>query len=49
MGFPDLLRDPLIWLVMESDGATEQEMIGVIDRLRCALATREWRIRSGTS
>ena len=29
MRFPDLLRDPLIRLVMESDGVTAQEMIGV--------------------
>ena len=33
MRFPDLLRDPLIRLVMESDGVTEQEMNGVMDQL----------------
>ena len=41
MRFPDLLRDPLIRLVMESDGVTEQEMIAVMDQLRRALAARE--------
>jgi DNA invertase Pin-like site-specific DNA recombinase len=46
MRFPDLLRDPLIRLVMESDGVTEQEMIALMDQLRRALAARERRIRS---
>jgi hypothetical protein len=32
--FPDRLRDPLIRLVMASDGATEQDMIALVDRLR---------------
>jgi hypothetical protein len=39
--FPDLLRDPLIRLVMESDGVTKQEMIAVMHQLRRALAARE--------
>ena len=41
MRFPDLLRDPLIRLVMESDGVAEQEMIALMDQLRRALAARE--------
>jgi len=40
MRFPDPLRDPLIRLVMKSDGVTEQEMNGVMDQLRRALAVR---------
>ena len=32
--FLSLLRDPLVRLVMESDGVTEQEMIAVMDRRR---------------
>ena len=47
--FPDLLRDPLIRLVMESDGVTEHEMNDVMDQLRRALAARESRMRSGAS
>jgi hypothetical protein len=39
--FPDLLRDPLIRLVMKSDGVTEQEMIALMDQLRRAQAARE--------
>jgi hypothetical protein len=35
-----LLRDPLIRLVMQSDGVTEQAMIAVIDQLRRSLAAR---------
>jgi hypothetical protein len=49
MRFPDLLRDPLIRLVMESDGVTEQEMNAVMDQLRRALAARECRLRSDAS
>ena len=49
MRFPDLLRDPLIRLVMESDGVTEQEMIAVLYQLRRALVERECRPRSDTS
>ena len=49
MRFPDLLRDPLIRLVMESDGVTEQEMNGVMDQLRRALAAREGCLRSDAS
>ena len=49
MRFPDLLRDPLIRLVMESDGVTEQEMNGVMDQLRRALAARECHMRSAAS
>jgi hypothetical protein len=39
--FPNLLRDPLIRLVMASDGFTEQEMISLMGQLRRALAVRE--------
>ena len=37
----ELLRDPLIRLVMDSDGVTEQAMIGVLEHLRIALAARK--------
>jgi hypothetical protein len=49
MRFPDLLRDPLIRLVMKSDGITEQEMIALMEQLRRALAAREGRTFSGES
>ena len=35
-----LLRDPLIRLVMRSDGVTDQAMIEVMTRLRRSLADR---------
>jgi hypothetical protein len=37
----DLLRDPLIRLVMESDGVTEQAMIALVVQVRRSLAARE--------
>jgi hypothetical protein len=43
--FPDLLRDPLVRLVMASDGVTEQEMIAVMDQLRQTLAARDAHMR----
>ena len=49
MRSPDLLRDPLVRLVMESDGVTEWEMIAVMDQLRCVLATRDAEVQGGTS
>jgi hypothetical protein len=36
-----LLRDPLIRLVMESDGVTERAMIALVERVRRSLAARE--------
>ena len=39
-GLNSLLRDPLIRLVMQSDGVTEQAMIDVVDQLRRSLAAR---------
>jgi hypothetical protein len=36
-----LLRDPLIRLVMESDGVTEQAMIALVEQVRRTLAARE--------
>jgi len=36
-----LLRDPLIRLVMDSDGVTEQAMIALMRQLRRSLAARE--------
>jgi hypothetical protein len=36
-----LLRDPLIRLVMDSDGVTEQAMIALLDQVRRSLAARE--------
>lgn len=47
--FLSLLCDPLVRLVMESDGVTEQEMIAVMDQLRRSLAARCDRMRSGAS
>jgi hypothetical protein len=37
----ELLRDPLIRLVMDSDGVTEQAMIAILENLRSALAARD--------
>jgi hypothetical protein len=34
------LRDPMIRLVMESDGVTEQEMIALVRRITAAVASR---------
>jgi hypothetical protein len=39
-GLNSLLRDPLIRLVMQSDGVTEQAMIAVVDQLRRSMAAR---------
>jgi hypothetical protein len=36
--FGELLRDPLIRLVMASDGVTERDMIALRDQVRRALA-----------
>jgi hypothetical protein len=36
-----LLRDPLIRLVMKSDGVSEQAMVALIDQLRSNLQERE--------
>ena len=47
--FPELLRDPLIQMVMRSDGVTEQHIITFVDQLRRTLAAREHRICSDTS
>ena len=49
MRFPDLLSDPLIRLVMKSDGITEQEMNALMVQLRRALAAREGCLRSDAS
>jgi len=46
--FPDLQRDPLIRLVMESDGVTEQETNAVMDQLR-RLGSARVSPRSGAS
>ena len=40
-GVIDLLQDPLIRLVMDSDGVTEQAMIAILENLRIALAARD--------
>ena len=45
-GLASLLRDPLIRMVMNSDGVTEQDMIDLMDQLRPSLATRERELRS---
>ena len=39
-GLNTLLRDPLVRLVMQSDGVTEQAMIAVLEQLRRSLAAR---------
>jgi hypothetical protein len=44
----ELLRDPLIRLVMCSDGVTEQTMIAVMEGLRHALAVRECQTHTAT-
>jgi hypothetical protein len=41
-----LLRDPLIRLVMISDGVTEQAMIAVMEQLRQSLAARQGQMPS---
>jgi hypothetical protein len=35
--FPELLRDPLIQMVMRSDGVIEQHVITLVDQLRRTL------------
>jgi hypothetical protein len=40
-GLNGLLRDPLIRLVMDSDGVTEQAMIALVEQVRRSLAARE--------
>ena len=39
-GLTGLLRDPLVRLVMQSDGVTEQAMAAVLAQLRRSLAAR---------
>jgi hypothetical protein len=36
-GCTDLLKDPLVRLVMESDGVSEQEITALMERVRQAL------------
>jgi hypothetical protein len=51
------LRDPMIRLVMESDGVTEHEMIALVRRVTTAVALRpnpvpglsQWRVEEGHS
>lgn len=42
-GCDELLRDPLIRLIMDSDGVTMEAMVGVMQQLRQALASRDRR------
>jgi hypothetical protein len=44
-GWAGLLRDPLIRLVMRSDGVSEAAMIAVMEQLRSSLAGREAQVR----
>ena len=37
----ELLQEPLIRSVMDSDGVTEQAMIAILENLRIALAARD--------
>jgi hypothetical protein len=39
--FADILRDPLIRLMMDSDGVTEDAMVALMDQLSRALAARK--------
>ncbi len=39
-GLANLMRDPLIRLVMKSDGVTEQAMIALMDQVRRSLELR---------
>lgn len=45
-GLNSLLRDPLIRLVMDSDGVTEQAMIALVEQVRRSLAARKRRMGS---
>jgi hypothetical protein len=45
-GIACLLQDPLIRLVMKSDGVTEQDMLAVMDHLQRSLTAREDRMSS---
>ena len=47
VSFADLLRDPLIQLVMRSDGVTEQDMIELHDQVCHAQAGR-WNSRGAS-
>jgi hypothetical protein len=41
VGLTGLLRDPLIRLVMESDGVTEQAMIALVEQMSRSLVVHE--------
>jgi hypothetical protein len=49
------LRDPMIRLVMESDGVTQHDMIALVRRVTAAMASRpevlspppQWRVHEG--
>jgi hypothetical protein len=41
-GLASLIRDPLIRLVMKSDGVTEQAMMALMDQVRRSLTLRAW-------
>jgi hypothetical protein len=41
IGLANFLRDPLIRLVMDSDGVTEDAMIAIMDQLSRSLTARK--------
>ena len=41
LSFETLLSDPLIRLVMESDGVTPRDLVDTLERVRAAVAGRE--------
>lgn len=41
-----MIHDPLIQLVMDSDGVTEEAMIALVDRIRTTLASRDCEINA---
>ena len=48
-GFEGLLQDPLIRLVMDSDGVTDEAMIALLDQLRRSATVRDDRIGSANA
>lgn len=40
------LRDPMIRMVMQSDGVTEQDMIALVRRITAAVASRPDQVQS---
>lgn len=49
LNFESLLSDPLIRLVMESDGVTDKEMVTVLETARAATMAHMMLVRSSTA